>query len=245
MRRSVSSKCYAIAPPNETLEERVRERSAGLLLAQEKLRQSQKMEAVGQLTGGLAHDFTHLLTAISVGLDLLQTRIEQGNYDRLERYVDMAQSSAARATALTQRLLAFPRRQTLAPTALEVEALVHDMHDIIARTLERSIIQRVRPAAESWKVLVDAPQLENALLTLCINARDAIPDGGELTIGIANCVLNERAAHQLDLPVGEYVCLSVHETGTGMTAEVMSKVLEPFFTTKPIGQGTGSGLSMI
>ncbi|KCW99636.1 hybrid sensor histidine kinase/response regulator [Xanthomonas arboricola] len=229
----------------ETLEERVRERSAALLLAEEKLRQSQKMEAVGQLTGGLAHDFNNLLTAISVGLELLQTRIEQGKYDRLERYVEMAQSSAARATALTQRLLAFSRRQTLAPTALEVQALVQGMHDIIARTLGPSIALQLRPAAAPWKVLVDAPQLENALLNLCINARDAMPDGGELTIAVANRVLDAGAAQQLDLPIGEYVCLSVQDTGTGMSADVMSKVFEPFFTTKPIGQGTGLGLSMI
>ncbi|WP_427916637.1 PAS domain-containing protein [Xanthomonas arboricola] len=229
----------------ETLEERVRERSAALLLAEEKLRQSQKMEAVGQLTGGLAHDFNNLLTAISVGLELLQTRIEQGKYDRLERYVEMAQSSAARATALTQRLLAFSRRQTLAPTALEVQALVQGMHDIIARTLGPSIALQLRPAADPWKVLVDAPQLENALLNLCINARDAMPDGGELTIAVANRVLDAGAAQQLDLPIGEYVCLSVRDTGTGMSADVMSKVFEPFFTTKPIGQGTGLGLSMI
>ncbi|PPT78419.1 hybrid sensor histidine kinase/response regulator [Xanthomonas arboricola pv. populi] len=229
----------------ETLEERVRERSAALLLAEEKLRQSQKMEAVGQLTGGLAHDFNNLLTAISVGLELLQTRIEQGKYDRLERYVEMAQSSAARATALTQRLLAFSRRQTLAPTALEVQALVHGMHDIIARTLGPSIALQLRHATDAWKVLVDAPQLENALLNLCINARDAMPDGGELTIGIANRVVEAGAAQQLDLPIGEYVCLSVQDTGTGMSADVMSKVFEPFFTTKPIGQGTGLGLSMI
>ncbi|WP_425479507.1 PAS domain-containing protein [Xanthomonas arboricola] len=229
----------------ETLEERVRERSAALLLAEEKLRQSQKMEAVGQLTGGLAHDFNNLLTAISVGLELLQTRIEQGKYDRLERYVEMAQSSAARATALTQRLLAFSRRQTLAPTALEVQALVQGMHDIIARTLGPSIALQLRPAADPWKVLVDAPQLENALLNLCINARDAMPDGGELTIAVANRVLDAGAAQQLDLPIGEYVCLSVQDTGTGMSSDVMSKVFEPFFTTKPIGQGTGLGLSMI
>ncbi|MBO9766681.1 MULTISPECIES: hybrid sensor histidine kinase/response regulator [Xanthomonas] len=229
----------------ETLEERVRERSAALLLAEEKLRQSQKMEAVGQLTGGLAHDFNNLLTAISVGLELLQTRIEQGKYDRLERYVEMAQSSAARATALTQRLLAFSRRQTLAPTALDVEALVRGMHDIIARTLGPSIALQLHPADQAWQVLVDAPQLENALLNLCINARDAMPDGGRLTISLHNRALDAAAAQQLDLPAGDYVCLSVQDTGTGMTAEVMSKVFEPFFTTKPIGQGTGLGLSMI
>ncbi len=229
----------------ETLEERVRERSAALLLAEEKLRQSQKMEAVGQLTGGLAHDFNNLLTSITVGLELLQARVEQGKYDRLERYVEMAQTSAARATALTQRLLAFSRRQTLAPSALEVDALVHGMREIISRTLGPSITLQVTPAPQPWKVLVDAPQLENALLNLCINARDAMPDGGELTISLHNRSLDSAAALPLDLPPGDYVCLSVQDTGTGMTDEVMSKVFEPFFTTKPIGQGTGLGLSMI
>ncbi|MFY0448650.1 PAS domain-containing protein [Xanthomonas codiaei] len=229
----------------ETLEERVRERSAALLLAEEKLRQSQKMEAVGQLTGGLAHDFNNLLTAITVGLELLQTRVEQGRYDRLERYVDMAQTSAARATALTQRLLAFSRRQTLAPSALEVDTLVQGMREIISRTLGPSISLQVLPAPQAWKVLVDAPQLENALLNLCLNARDAMPDGGELIISLHNRSLDQAAAQQLDLPPGDYVCLSVRDTGTGMSADVMSKVFEPFFTTKPIGQGTGLGLSMI
>ncbi|MEA9480252.1 PAS domain-containing protein [Xanthomonas campestris] len=229
----------------DTLEERVRERTAELLLAEEKLRQSQKMEAVGQLTGGLAHDFNNLLTAISVGLELLQTRIAQGRYDRLERYVEMAQSSAARAAALTQRLLAFSRRQTLAPTALEVETLVRGMREIIARTLGPSIALQLRADAQAWQVLVDAPQLENALLNLCINARDAMPDGGALTIAITNAELRGSAAQQLELPEGQYVCLSVQDTGTGMSEEVMEKVFEPFFTTKPIGQGTGLGLSMI
>ncbi|KQR18021.1 MULTISPECIES: hybrid sensor histidine kinase/response regulator [Xanthomonas] len=229
----------------ETLEQRVRERSAALLLAEEKLRQSQKMEAVGQLTGGLAHDFNNLLTSITVGLELLQARVEQGKYDRLERYVEMAQTSAARAAALTQRLLAFSRRQTLAPSALEVDALVHGMREIISRTLGPSITLQVTPAPQPWKVLVDAPQLENALLNLCLNARDAMPDGGVLTIRLHNRSLDPVAAQQLDLPPGDYVCLSVQDTGTGMTDEVMSKVFEPFFTTKPIGQGTGLGLSMI
>ncbi|KTF36840.1 hybrid sensor histidine kinase/response regulator [Xanthomonas vesicatoria] len=229
----------------ETLEERVRERSAALLLAEEKLRQSQKMEAVGQLTGGLAHDFNNLLTSITVGLELLQARVEQGKYDRLERYVEMAQTSAARAAALTQRLLAFSRRQTLAPSAVEVDALIHGMREIISRTLGPSITLQVTPAPQPWKVLVDAPQLENALLNLCLNARDAMPDGGRLTISLHNRSLDSAAAQHLDLPPGDYVCLSVQDTGTGMTEEVMSKVFEPFFTTKPIGQGTGLGLSMI
>ncbi|QHG86808.1 PAS domain-containing protein [Xanthomonas cucurbitae] len=228
-----------------TLEERVRERSAALLLAEEKLRQSQKMEAVGQLTGGLAHDFNNLLTSITMGLELLQARVAQGRYERLERYVEMAQASAGRAAALTQRLLAFSRRQTLAPSAVAVDALVEGMREIIARTLGPSISLQVAPSPPSWKVLVDAPQLENVLLNLCLNARDAMPDGGTLTVSLHNLSLDPDASAPLDLPAGDYVCLGVQDTGTGMTAEVMAKVFEPFFTTKPIGQGTGLGLSMI
>jgi len=228
-----------------TLEERVRERTADLLLAEDRLRQSQKMEAVGQLTGGLAHDFNNLLTAISVGLELLELRIDQGRYDDVARYLEMAQSGASRATALTQRLLAFSRRQTLAPTPVVVEAMVGGMLDIISRTLGPSITIRTALPPEAWAVLVDGPQLENALLNLCINARDAMPNGGPLTISTANLSLQGEAASAIELPAGDYLRLSVRDAGTGMDAETVEKVFEPFFTTKPIGQGTGLGLSMI
>jgi CheY-like chemotaxis protein len=203
------------------------------------------MEAVGQLTGGLAHDFNNLLTSISVGLELLELRIDQQRYDDVGRYLEMAQASAARATALTQRLLAFSRRQTLAPTPVVVEAMVGGMLDIISRTLGPSIAISTDLAPAPWAVLVDVPQLENALLNLCINARDAMPAGGPLAIGTANVALADQAAAQLDIPAGEYVRLSVADTGTGMDAAVIEKAFEPFFTTKPIGQGTGLGLSMI
>jgi len=228
-----------------TLEERVQARSAELQVAEERLRQSQKMEAVGQLTGGLAHDFNNLLTAISVGLELLELRIDQGRFDDIGRYLDMAQSSAARATALTQRLLAFSRRQTLAPTPVVAEDMVSGMLDILSRTLGPSISISTDLQAAPWSVLVDAPQLENALLNLCINARDAMPEGGPLAISTTNVTLDDDAAAQLELPSGDYVCLAVKDAGSGMEPAVIAKAFEPFFTTKPIGQGTGLGLSMI
>ncbi len=228
-----------------TLEERVQARSAELQVAEERLRQSQKMEAVGQLTGGLAHDFNNLLTAISVGLELLELRIEQGRFDDIGRYLEMAQSSAARATALTQRLLAFSRRQTLAPTPVVVEDRVSEMLDIISGTLGPSISITTDLQSSPWAVLVDAPQLENALLNLCINARDAMPEGGPLAIRTANVALDDVVAAQLEVPPGDYVCLSVRDAGSGMEPAVIAKAFEPFFTTKPIGQGTGLGLSMI
>lgn len=212
---------------------------------EEALRQSQKMEAVGQLTGGIAHDFNNLLTAVTGGLEMLGLRLQAGEYDKLDRYITMAQTGANRAAALTQRLLAFARRQTLAPTPTDADRLIAGMEDIIDRTLGPEIEVKVEATAGLWPVLVDAPQLENALLNLCINARDAMPDGGRLTIETSNKHLDARAATSQDLPEGEYVSLCVTDTGTGMSPEIIERVFDPFFTTKPIGQGTGLGLSMI
>jgi PAS domain S-box-containing protein len=214
-------------------------------LLEEQLRQSQKMEAVGQLTGGLAHDFNNLLTAVTGGLELLSHRIAAGRTDGLDRYVDMAQAGARRAAALTQRLLAFSRRQALDPTPTDIDRLVAGMQEIVARTIGPAIDMRVVATPALWPVLVDAPQLESALLNLCINARDAMPDGGTLTIETGNQSLDARAAAAQDLPEGDYVSLCVTDTGTGMTPEVRARVFDPFFTTKPIGEGTGLGLSMI
>ena len=228
-----------------TLEERVRERTAELLMTEEKLRQSQKMEAVGQLTGGIAHDFNNLLTAISMGLELLEMRVAQGRFDDLGRYVDMARSGADRAAALTQRLLAFSRRQTLAPTGVVVEQLVLGMLEIISRSLGPSISVTTLFDDGGAAVRVDGPQLENALLNLCINARDAMPGGGTLAISSTAMELAGDEASALELAPGPYVRLSVQDNGSGMEPHVVAKVFEPFFTTKPIGQGTGLGLSMI
>ncbi|WP_279358727.1 PAS domain-containing protein [Methylobacterium indicum] len=215
-----------------------------LAATQEALRQSQKMEAVGQLTGGLAHDFNNLLAGISGSLELMQTRLQQGRFKDVERYMAAAQGAAKRAAALTHRLLAFSRRQTLDPRPTDVNRLVAGMEELIRRTVGPSIALDVA-ARGDWPALVDPSQLENALLNLCLNARDAMPDGGRITVETGNRVMDAQAARRHDLPEGEYLALSVTDTGTGMAPEVIARVFEPFFTTKPIGEGTGLGLSMI
>lgn len=230
---------------NETLEQRVSERTAELMQAQETLRQSQKMEAVGQLTGGLAHDFNNLLTSISGALELMGRRIAQGRLSEVDRYMTAAQGAAKRAAALTHRLLAFSRRQTLEPRATQVNTLMYGMAELIQRTAGPGILLETVGSTDLWPAFVDKSQLENALLNLCINARDAMPDGGRITLETSNLWLNQQAARAYDLPEGEFLCLSVSDTGSGMSPEVLAHVFEPFFTTKPIGQGTGLGLSMI
>ncbi len=223
------------------------EKSAGaeLARAQEQLRQSQKMEAVGQLTGGLAHDFNNLLTGITGSLELLAARLAQGRLTDAGRYITAAQGAATRAAALTHRLLAFSRRQTLEPRPTDVNRLVAGMDDLIRRTMGPEVAVTVVTAPGLWTTLVDPPQLENALLNLCINARDAMPGGGKLTIEPANNLLDAHAAAERELPPGQYVCLCVSDNGVGMPPEVAARAFDPFFTTKPLGQGTGLGLSMI
>jgi PAS domain S-box-containing protein len=235
----------ALRALNDTLEQRVSARTAELMQAEEKLRQSQKMEAVGQLTGGLAHDFNNLLAGISGALELMGTRIAQGRLQDVDKYMATAQGAAKRAAALTHRLLAFSRRQTLDPRPTDVNSLMIGMTELIQRTVGPSILVKTIGAANLWPALVDASQLENALLNLCINARDAMPDGGRITIETANRSIAPESAQALDMPAGQYLCLCVTDTGTGMTADVIAKAFDPFFTTKPLGQGTGLGLSMI
>ena len=235
----------ALRALNETLEQRVAERTADLMQAEEKLRQSQKMEAVGQLTGGLAHDFNNLLAGISGSLELMSVRIAQGRSGDIEKYMLAAQGATKRAAALTHRLLAFSRRQTLDPRPTDVNALMVGMMDLIQRTVGPGITVETVSAADLWPARVDASQLENALLNLCINARDAMPDGGRITIETSNRWLDPDAARAYDIPEGQYLSMCVSDTGTGMTPEVMAKAFDPFFTTKPLGQGTGLGLSMI
>ena len=226
------------------ISERVQAESE-LAVTQDALRQSQKMEAVGQLTGGLAHDFNNLLAGISGSLELMQTRMQQGRFNDVERYMAAAQGAAKRAAALTHRLLAFSRRQTLDPKPTDVNRLVVGLQEMIQRTVGPGIKLEVIGTSGVWPALVDPSQLENALLNLCINARDAMPDGGHITIETANKWLDERAARLHDMPEGQYLCLSVTDTGTGMPPDVVARAFDPFFTTKPIGQGTGLGLSMI
>ena len=230
---------------NATLERRVAEEVAARESAEAALRQSQKMEAVGQLTGGLAHDFNNLLTGITGSLELLQTRMGQGRMTDLDRYINAAQGAARRAAALTHRLLAFSRRQTLDPKPTNVNRLVHDMEELVRRTVGPGIHLEVVGLAGLWPALIDPGQLENALLNLCINARDAMPDGGRITIETANKWIDDAGSLRHDLPPGQYISVCVTDTGTGMTPDIIDKVFEPFFTTKPTGQGTGLGLSMV
>ena len=228
-----------------SLEGEVASRTEALMATEAALRQSQKMEAVGQLTGGLAHDFNNLLTGITGSLELLKTRVAQGRLADVERYVTAAQGAANRAAALTHRLLAFSRRQTLEPKATDINRLVTGLEELIRRTVGPSVTVTVAGARGLWLTMVDQSQLENALLNLCINARDAMPEGGQLTITTSNQRLDASAAATRELSAGEYVTLGVSDTGTGMTPEVIAKAFDPFFTTKPLGQGTGLGLSMI
>jgi PAS domain S-box-containing protein len=232
-----------IAVGRDLSDYKARERE--LAAAHEALRQSQKMEAVGQLTGGIAHDFNNLLAGISGSLEVLESRLRQGRLSDVERYISAAQSSARRAAALTQRLLAFSRRQTLDPKSIDVNALISGLEDMIRRTVGPGVEMEVRAGTDLWMTRVDPSQLENALLNLSINARDAMPDGGRLIVETANTTLSEHAAAERELPAGQYVCISVTDTGTGMSEEVIDRAFDPFFTTKPLGQGTGLGLSMI
>lgn len=209
------------------------------------LRQAQKMEAVGQLTGGLAHDFNNMLAGIGGSLELVKSRLSQGKLDSVDRYITAAQGAVKRAAVLTHRLLAFSRRQTLEPKPININRLVADMEELIRRSVGPSIHIEVVGAGGLWTTFVDPNQLENALLNLSINARDAMPDGGRLTIETANKWLDDRAAKDRDLPSGQYVSLCVTDTGAGMAPEVAARAFDPFFTTKPLGQGTGLGLSMI
>jgi PAS domain S-box-containing protein len=212
---------------------------------EQQLLQSQKMEAVGQLTGGLAHDFNNMLTGIQGSLELLQTRVAQGRVDDLSRFVTAAQGAAKRASALTHRLLAFSRRQTLDAKPTDVNRLITDMVELIQRTVGPAVKIDVVTAMGLWRPSVDANQLENALLNLCINARDAMPEGGKITIETANRWLDARTGLHRELSSGQYVSLCVSDTGCGMPPDVASRAFDPFFTTKPLGEGTGLGLSMI
>jgi PAS domain S-box-containing protein len=219
---------------------------AELLEAQEALRQAQKMEAIGQLTGGIAHDFNNLLTGILGSLDLMRRRMAANKYDDIPRFMDAASNCAKSAAALTHRLLAFARRQSLDSRPNDLNRLVASMEDLLRRTLGEPIELQCVLADDLWTAFTDANQLESAILNLAINARDAMPNGGRLTIETANIQLDKAytSLHE-DLKPGDYVAISVSDTGVGMSAEVLARAVDPFFTTKPPGEGTGLGLSGI
>jgi PAS domain S-box-containing protein len=213
--------------------------------AEEALLQAQKMEAVGQLTGGLAHDFNNLLAGIIGSLDLMQTRATQGRYNEFGRYLAAARGAADRAAALTHRLLAFSRQKTLDLKPANLNELVQGMVELLRRTIGPHITMEVIAAPGLWTTLCDPNQEENALLNLCINARDAMPEGGRLLIETGNVELDDGQAKALDLPAGPYAMLRVTDSGSGMPPEVVARAFDPFYTTKPQGQGTGLGLSMV
>jgi PAS domain S-box-containing protein len=219
---------------------------AQLARTEEALRQSQKMEAIGQLTGGIAHDFNNLLTGIIGSMDILKRRLAAGRYDEVQRFMDAATTSASRAAALTHRLLAFSRRQPLDPKGVDPNALVNGIEDLLRRTLGEQVRLTTDLAPDAWHVLSDSNQLENALLNLAINARDAMPDGGRLTVTTRNLHSDAPVMEGEDqIAEGDYAVITVSDTGVGMAPEIIPRVFDPFFTTKPLGEGTGLGLSMI
>ncbi|WP_052507811.1 response regulator [Sphingomonas hengshuiensis] len=259
-RREILRQSDALADAAGRLEMQVRERTAELEHALERLRaetaereraeaslrQSQKMEAVGQLTGGIAHDFNNMLTGIIGSLDLMRRRIAMNRVDELDRYMDAATSSAERAASLTQRLLAFSRRQSLDPQPLAMNALIHSMTQLVERALPEKIELALVLGTDLPTALADSNQLENAILNLALNARDAMPDGGRLTIetGVAD-IDSADAAAPPGVADNRFVVVSISDTGTGIPPDLLDKVFDPFFTTKPIGKGTGLGLSMV
>ena len=213
--------------------------------AEEQLRQAQKMEALGQLTGGIAHDFNNVLMVISGNLQTLSRRLGDRREQNLQRFIDSALHGASRAAVLIQQLLAFSRRQALDPKPVSISALISRMSEMLRRTLPETILIETVLAGGLWDTFADANQLENCLLNLAVNARDAMPDGGKLTIEAANVRLDEAYATAARVHAGEYVGIFVSDTGTGMTDEVIAKAFDPFFTTKEVGRGTGLGLSQV
>lgn len=231
---------------NETLEQQVEERTSQLRHNEEVLRQSQKMEAVGQLTGGIAHDFNNMLTGIIGSMELLRRRLAKGRTEDLNSLIDLGVTSANRAAALTHRLLAFSRRQSLDSKPVEMNQLINSMGELLNRSLNESIRLELHLHEQLWTAEADPNQLESALLNLVLNARDAMPDGGLLIVESYNQRLDKSFTNAYEnLLPGDYVVLSVSDTGHGMPENVINRAFDPFFTTKPIGQGTGLGLSMI
>lgn len=220
-------------------------REAELLRTQEALRQSQKMEAIGQLTGGIAHDFNNMLAIVIGGIDIATRRLKRGEAGA-EQMLDGAREGAARAATLTQRLLAFSRQSPLSPERLNINDIVASMSDLLRRTLGEPVAFETVLAGGLWRCSIDRAGLESAIINLALNARDAMPSGGKLTIETSNMFLDELyASRELGVAPGQYVMVAVTDVGQGMTPDVIEKAFDPFFTTKPVGKGTGLGLSMV
>ena len=250
-RRAADQASADLQALNQTLESRVAVGVAERLRLEESLRQAQKMEAVGQLTGGVAHDFNNLLTVILGGLEMVSRQLENlppgPASERIQRAASMASHGAQRAATLTARLLAFARRQPLDPKPIEPGRLVTGLADLLQRTLGETVALETVSGAGLWRTLVDPGELENALVNLAVNARDAMPGGGRLTIETSNAYLDDAYVADIAEPVspGQYVLIAVTDTGIGMDREILERVFEPFFTTKEVGKGTGLGLSQV
>jgi signal transduction histidine kinase len=231
----LAEKAKALTDTNRKLHAEMEERAK----AEDALRQSQKMEAIGQLSGGIAHDFNNLLTIVKGNLQLMQRRIAHGTSD-VQRYVDAATEAISRATGLTQRILAFSRRQPLSPKPVDLSRLIAGMDDLLRHSVGHEVEIETRLDADWW-TLCDTNQMENVILNLANNARDAMPGGGKLVIETRNFPVPPGSG---DILPGDYVLVRVQDTGVGMSDEIRQKAIDPFFTTKPVGQGTGLGLSM-
>jgi signal transduction histidine kinase/ActR/RegA family two-component response regulator len=229
----------------ETANQRLRNEAASRAAAEAQLRQMQKMEAVGQLTGGIAHDFNNMLAIVVGSLDIAKRHIGNDR-EKAERFIANAMDGAQRGAQLTGRLLAFSRQQALDPRSLDANHLVRDMSELLKRTIGEKIHLQTLLSSALWRIFADASQLESAVINLCVNSRDAMPDGGSLTLRTFNLNLDEHdAANIVDASPGEYACLAVTDTGSGMPPEVVSRAFDPFFTTKSAGKGTGLGLSQV
>ena len=238
---SMTASRDALAASNRELVGQIEARRA----VEEQLVQSQKMEAVGQLTGGIAHDFNNTLAVVISAMSLLKKRLERGQYDVVQ-FADAAIDGARRAANLTNRLLAFSRLQPLTPEPIDANKMVSNMSELLHRTIGEHIEIETVLAAGLWRAEADPAQVESSILNLAINARDAMPEGGKITIETANCHLDDAyVASNHGVPPGQYVLIAVSDTGPGMTPEVLARAFDPFFTTKPVGKGTGLGLSQV
>ncbi|MBZ9775001.1 PAS domain-containing hybrid sensor histidine kinase/response regulator [Mesorhizobium sp. CO1-1-8] len=229
---------------NAIQEQRIADEVADRVAAEETLRQAQKMEAVGQLTGGIAHDFNNMLAVIIAGLNLIQRRVSQGDTD-IGKLIEASMDGATKAAALTQRLLAFSRQQPLDPEPVNANGMVSEMSELLRRTLGETVHMETVLASGLWKTVADRNQLENVIVNLAVNARDAMADGGRLTIETGNAGIDDAYAGEHAITPGQYVMIAVTDTGTGMTPDVIAKAFDPFYTTKGVGKGTGLGLSQV
>ncbi|RYG85398.1 MAG: response regulator, partial [Alphaproteobacteria bacterium] len=243
-RRAADTASAELAQLNQALEQRVTDEVTSRMQAEEALRQAQKMEAIGQLTGGIAHDFNNMLAGVIGALNLTQRRLSRGDLD-VDKFIEGALDSAYRAAALTQRLLQFSRQSPLEPVALDINRLTSGMSDLLTRTLGETVHVETVLSAGLWNAKADPVQLENVILNLAVNARDAMPGGGNLTIETSNAFVDESYASDNEMDEGQYVLIAVTDTGHGMPADVLAKVFDPFFTTKPVGKGTGLGMSQV